>query len=759
MTKNGSNDLQLWYKQPAVEWEEALPIGNGRLGAMIFGEPLREHLQLNEDTIWTGKPNDYARKGAHRYFNKIRELIAEGKQKEAEDLAMEHFMGDPIRQKAYQPFCDLYVEFPTLDQDDVESYVRNLDLNTAISNVDFVAQGVKYHREYLASFPHQTIMGHYSADQDGKISFRATLGSAHSDITVTTDENGLVLQGEVEPDGVKFEARLIVTTDGGQLKIDSTSKPVSIQVKDANSATIKFVGASSFVNYQDISGNPTERCDQYLANLGDTSYETVKAAHISDYQVLFNTLSFDLGVKALDQPTDWRVANFDPEVDLQLMPLYLQYGRYLMIAGSRPGSAPLNLQGIWNDKLKPAWDSKFTCNINLEMNYWPVESGNLAECHQPLFDMLKVIHQTGSVVAKEHYNYRGWVLHHNIDIWGGTAPVNASNHGIWPTGGAWLCTHIWQHYLYNQDLDFLEEYYPIMRDSALFFVDFLVEDPKTGWLISTPSNSPEQGGLVAGPAMDHQIIRELFRNTIAASKVLNLDADLAAQLSEMLPKIAPDMIGEYGQLQEWIFDVDDRNNKHRHVSHLWAVFPGEEISPQVAPDLSEAAKKTLEFRGDLGTGWSMAWKINLWARLEDGDHAYKLVTNLIHEGTYPNLFDSHPPFQIDGNFGATSGLMMMLLQSHAGHIALLPALPTAWQQGNISGIKGVGGFTFDLSWDQGKLVSATVTSEFGNPLQIRYQEPIEVQDSQGNNVLVEMVKTNVYAFPTVEGESYQITIK
>jgi len=592
-----SHNLVLWYQKPAREWVEALPIGNGRLGAMIFGDPKAEHLQVNEETIWTGKPHDYAHKGAYKYLEAIRTLIASGRQRKAEELAMEHFMSVPLRQEEYQPFCDLYLSFPDIDPEQVGSYHRELDLDQALAKVAFEHKGTTYCREYLASYPHQVIVARLSADKDSMISFTVALGSAHQDVEVAAGPEGLALRGRVQPDGIRFEARLVIQADGGTVTIDSGSETAGIKVSDANSATIMLVGASSFVSYKDISGNPSERCARYLQRLQGAGYDQIRKEHINDYQQLFRTVSFDLGAKPLEQPTGWRIAHFEPDLDLQLVSLYFQFGRYLMISGSRPGSLPLNLQGIWNDQLRPPWGSKYTTNINLEMNYWPAEAANLASCHQPLFEMLKMLRQTGAVVAKEHYNCRGWVLHHNTDIWGGAAPINDSNHGIWPTGGAWLCSHIWQHYLYHRDRGFLAEHYPIMRDAALFFIDYLVEDEKTGWLISTPSNSPEQGGLVAGPAMDHQIIRELMRNCTAASEILDCDHELREQWQSILERIAPDQIGKYGQLQEWIEDLDDPNNKHRHVSHLYALFPGSEISPDIDPRFSEAAKKVAGVSG------------------------------------------------------------------------------------------------------------------------------------------------------------------
>lgn len=753
-------DLKLWYDKPAIEWEEALPIGNGRLGAMIFGDATKEHLQINEDTIWTGKPHDYAHKGAHKYLKEIRDLLTAGKQKEAEELATEEFMGVPVRQEAYQPFCDLFLNFTGINPEQVESYHRNLDLNDAISYVSFVHDGVKYEREYLASHPDQGIFVSCKADQPGMINFNLSLGSAHEDITVVATDAGLVLQGQVETDGIKFEGRAQIITDGGKVASVTQDGQAILQVTNANAATIIFVGASSFINYQDISADPGERCDKYVAGLVNRNYEQVKTDHIQDYQALFRTVTFDLEANLSDKPTDLRIKDFSYQSDdLKLVVLHYQYGRYLMIAGSRPGTTALNLQGIWNDKLNPPWGGKYTCNINIPMNYWPAEPGNLSICHQPLFDLLKVVYETGQVVAKEHYNSRGWVLHHNTDIWGGTAPVNFSNHGIWPTGGAWLTGHLWQHYLYHEDLDFLKEYYPIIRDAALFFVDNLVEDEATGWLISTPSNSPEIGGLVAGPTMDHQIIRELFNNCIEASELVGQDAELRSELKDLVGRIAPNQVGQHGQLQEWLTDLDDPSSKHRHVSHLWGLHPGKEISPHLDPKINAAAKQSLEFRGDHGTGWSMAWKINFWARFEDGDRSYKLLTDLISEGTYPNLFDAHPPFQIDGNFGAAAGVMEMLLQCHLDNIALLPSLPSSWSKGSIQGLLAIGGFEVDISWENCKLTFAKVISKLGKECRVRYQEPIVVYDSNNQLVPTQDLGNNIYAFATTSGAEYTIKVK
>jgi alpha-L-fucosidase 2 len=741
--------LQLWYDKPASGWTEALPVGNGRLGAMIYGGMLTDTIQFNEETLWSGQPHDYAHPGAHQYLEKIRQLLWAGKQDEAHKLGNEQFMSQPFGQQCYLPFGNIFLDFP--ENENATDYTRKLDLEEALSTVSYEINGVKYKRETFASMPGQAVIVRIESSKNGALNFTARLNSPHSNYTVSVDGDEIILKGkannypkEAGMDGfpypeskLTFEARLKVVNEGGGLVQDENS----VKVVNAKKATLFLVAATSFVRYNDISVDPSERCENYLAVLEGKSFEKLKAEHIADYQQFFKRVELDLGSSEISKrPTNERLHSFQHDEDPSMVSLLYQYGRYLLISSSRPGTQPANLQGIWNDRLAPPWDSKYTININTEMNYWPAEITNLAECAEPLIKMVEEISETGKSTAKEHYNLEGWVTHHNTDLWRGAAPINNSNHGIWPTGGAWLSQHLWWRYQFSGDKEYLRNTaYPILKEASRFFAGYLVPDPKNPeWLVSGPSNSPELGGLVMAPTMDHQIIRELFANTIEAAEILGVDADFAEMLKEKRAIIAPNQIGKHGQLQEWLVDNDDPNDQHRHVSHLWGLHPGSEIHPLSTPELAEACKVTLSHRGDGGTGWSRAWKINFWARLLDGNHSFLLLKNLMvpsisaetnyrdKGGLYLNLFDAHPPFQIDGNFGATSGITEMFLQSHLRdengdfYQDILPALPSALATGKISGIKGRGGFEFSIAWENEKLVSVDVKSLLGNNLNLRY---------------------------------------
>lgn len=759
-------ELQLWYDQPAAEWTDALPIGNGRLGAMIYGGTTIEKIQFNEETVWTGRPHNYVREGAWAYLDDLRKLLWEGKQEEAHKLGNQYFMSDPLRQLSYQPFGDLNLYFPAHEK--AENYRRNLNLETATAGVSYEQGGVKYTREFFSSYPDQAIFVRLKSDKKRALNFSINLSSPHRRTSRKIEEDLIILSGQVNdypatnnsggpainypPSEIRFEARLkIVPTDGEFLATDT-----SIAVKNATEVTLILVGATNFVNYRDISADPSSRSREILARVAPINYAKAKENHIQDYQSLYKRLNIDLGSSQLSaRPTNLRLENFYEDQDPNLVALLFQYGRYLLISSSRPGTQAANLQGIWNDRLSPPWDSKYTANINLEMNYWPAEATNLIECAEPLFEMTKDLTLTGRDVAREHYQMNGWLFHHNTDVWRGAAPINNANHGIWVTGGAWICQHLWRHYQYTGDRDFLKnDAYPIMKEAAIFFTEYLTPDKnRPDWLISGPSNSPENGGLVMGPTMDHQIIRNLFANTIEAAEVLGLDAKLTAELKNKRAKIAPNQIGQYGQLQEWLEDKDDPENKHRHVSHLWGLHPGNEIHPLTTPDLADACKVSLSHRGDGGTGWSRAWKINFWARLLDGDHAFLMLKNLIvpagtekldyenKGGLYRNLFDAHPPFQIDGNFGAASGITEMILQSHLRdengnyYLDLLPALPDALPDGKISGLRARGGFELDLEWEKGALTKFSLYAITGGETTLRYRNKTLSVNLQKNDRL------------------------
>jgi len=732
--KPPTNSLTLWYKKPASEWVEALPIGNGRLGAMVFGGIGNERLQLNEDTLWAGGPYDPANPEALAALPEARRLIFEGKYREAQRLIDQKMMAKPLRQMPYQTLGDLWLEFP--ETDIVDSYIRSLNLDTAVAEVQFTQNNTRYKREIFSSPVDNVIVLRLSASDPGKVSFNISFKTPQNAIIFLDGNDTLVMRGtNASAQGIKgvlkFEARAKIINSGGQVK----SEQSSIGVINSDEAILIIAAATSYKNYKDVTGDPEKLVKTHIANAVSKGYMRLLNDHITEHQRLFRRVNLDLGSSQAEKlPTDERIKNFMRNEDPSLPVLYFQFGRYLLISSSRPGCQPANLQGIWNESMSPPWESKYTININTEMNYWPAESCNLSECAEPLFQMVKDLAQTGARTAEIQYGARGWVAHHNTDLWRATAPIDGASWGFWPMGGAWLTLHLWDHYQYTLDKNFLTEMYPILKGAVEFFMDALVEDPKYNYLVTCPSLSPENShpfgsSICAGPYMDTEILRDLFGAFIESSKILGCDENLRLQVESMRNKLAPFKIGKGGQLQEWLedWDLDAPDIHHRHVSHLYAVFPSAQITLRRTPDLAEAAKKTLELRGDMSTGWSLAWKINLWARLGDGNRAFKLIKMLLEPSrTYPNMFDAHPPFQIDGNFGGTSGICEMLMQSHTGEIELLPALPDSWKKGSVSGLRARGGFEVSMNWDQGRLQQARIKSISGTACVVRYADKIKL---------------------------------
>ncbi|SHF76719.1 alpha-L-fucosidase 2 [Arenibacter palladensis] len=775
----------LWYNQPASKWEEALPVGNGRLGAMVYGKYGEEIIQFNEDTYYTGGPYNSVVKGGYKHLPEIQQLIFNGEPIKAHKLFGRTMMGYPVEQMKYQSMANLHLFF---GNDSVENYRRSLDLKTGIVKDTYTVNNVNYTKEVFASAIDQTIAIRITADKPASISFDAELrgvrNSAHSNYATDYFQMDGIGNGQLRLTGkssdylgiegkLKYEAQIKAYPDGGSMEMDDTI----LSIKNADAVTLYFVAATNFVNYKDVSADQQARVAEMLTKLDQNTYNKIKEDALTDYKGFFDRVSLTLPTTPSSLlPTDERLTNAQNNPDPQLASLCYNFGRYLLISSSRPGTQPANLQGIWNNDMNPAWDSKYTTNINIQMNYWAVESGNLSELSEPLTTMIKELTDQGSQVAKEHYGASGWVFHQNTDLWRVAAPMDGPTWGTFTVGGAWLTTHMWEHYLFTQDQEYLKEIYPVMKGSVEFFMDFLVQYPGKDWLVTNPSNSPENPPegkgykyfydevtgmyyfttIAAGSTIDMQVLKDLFSYYGSASEILNKDVDFAKKVLEARKRLVPSQIGKDGTLQEWTEDYGQMEKNHRHASHLYGLYPGKVISVNKTPELIEPVKKVLELRGDGASGWSRAWKTNLWARLGDGDRANKVFKGYLKEQCFPSLFAiCARQFQVDGSLGVAAGITEMLLQSHEGYIDLLPALPSEWADGHFDGVCARGGFELDFSWKNKALTSLEILSKAGLPCNLKTNKKIKVF-SDGQQIQVKKLKNGIVEFKTTKGKTYTV---